>query len=189
MYSQIIETTKSTKCMKPCRPHMTNKGAKTAFRHKHFKKSKHFFRSEVSWCDQTGVDLQLHRSTCLTSRISTQKEPFLRSEFTPGYIRTYWILINRQMQILHEVLLITMVTIKKKWLKNSFEKWKNLNFLGDLWVILINTFSTTHWRMPVWKLQTWSRLRNVRQGDALKLVPTRTPCVYRYIVPARWGDV
>ena len=38
------------------------------------------------------------RSTCLASRISTQKEPFPRSEFTPGSIWTYWMLIDRQMQ-------------------------------------------------------------------------------------------
>ena len=39
-------------------------------------------RSEVSWYDQTRVYFQLHRSTCWASRISTQKEPFPRSEFT-----------------------------------------------------------------------------------------------------------
>ena len=38
------------------------------------------------------------RSTCLVSRISTQKEPFPRSEFTPGSIWTYWMLIDHQMQ-------------------------------------------------------------------------------------------
>ena len=56
---------------------------------KHFQKSKHLLRSEVSWCDQTHVDLQLHRSTCLASRILSQKEPFPRSEFAPGHLWTY----------------------------------------------------------------------------------------------------
>ena len=58
---------------------------------------------------QTSIDLHLRRSTgtctkwedrstCVASRISTQKEPFPRSEFTPGPIWTYWKLIDRQMQ-------------------------------------------------------------------------------------------
>ena len=34
-----------------------------------------------------------------------------------------------------------------------------------------------------------TRWLNVRQGDAPKLVPTRTHCMYRFIVPVRWGDV
>ena len=38
-----------------------------------FPKSKHLLRSEVSWCNQTRVDIELHRSTCSASRISTQK--------------------------------------------------------------------------------------------------------------------
>ena len=65
---------------------MTNVGTETAFRHdqcKHFQKSKHRFVSEVSWCDQTSIDLHLRRSTCFASRISTQEEPCPRSEFTP----------------------------------------------------------------------------------------------------------
>ena len=55
--------------------------------------------------------------------------------------------------------LITMVKLKKKCLKKILEKRNNLNFLEDLRVILIMMFSTTHWRMPVWKLQTWSRVK------------------------------
>ena len=35
---------------------------------KHFQKSKHLLRSEVSWCDQTSKDLHLRRSTVLVSR-------------------------------------------------------------------------------------------------------------------------
>ena len=38
------------------------------------------------------------RSTCLSSWILTQNEPFLRSELMPGSFWTYCILINRQMQ-------------------------------------------------------------------------------------------
>ena len=71
--------------MKPRRPPMTNVGTETAFRYdqcKHFQKSKPLLRSEVSWCDQTSIDLHLRQSTCLASRISTQKELFPSSEFT-----------------------------------------------------------------------------------------------------------
>ena len=38
------------------------------------------------------------RSTCLASRISTQKESFPGSEFKPASIWTCWMLIDRQMQ-------------------------------------------------------------------------------------------
>ena len=44
------------------------------------------------------IDKWEDRSTCFASRISTQKEPFLRSEFTLGSIWTNWMLIDRQMQ-------------------------------------------------------------------------------------------
>ena len=47
-----------------------------------FPRSKYLLRSEVSLCDQTCVDSELHWFTCFASRISTQKEPFARSEFT-----------------------------------------------------------------------------------------------------------
>ena len=49
-----------------------------SFRHdhcKHFQKIKYLLRSEVSWCDQTRVDIELHWSTSLVSRILVQKEP------------------------------------------------------------------------------------------------------------------
>ena len=67
---------------------MTDVGTETAFRldqRKHFRKSKHLLRSEVNWCDQTSIELHLRRSTfywwddrstCLASRISTEKESF-----------------------------------------------------------------------------------------------------------------
>ena len=98
--------------VEPCRAPVTKVGTvtETALRHahcKHFQKSKHLLMSEVSWCNQTRTDLHLHRSKCtsLASRFSTPKEPFPRSEFTPGSIWTYWMLIDRQMQlILHEAL-------------------------------------------------------------------------------------
>ena len=51
----------------PRRPPMTYVSTETAFRldqHKHFQKNKHLLRSEVSWCDQTSIDLHLRRSTC-----------------------------------------------------------------------------------------------------------------------------
>ena len=94
----------------PRRPPVTDIGTETSFRldqHKHFQKSKHILRSKVSWCAQTSIDLHLRRSTlykwedrstCLASRISTQKEPLPRSELTPGSIWTYCMLIDRQMQ-------------------------------------------------------------------------------------------
>ena len=71
-----------------------------------FQKSKHLLRSEVSWYDQTKSPLSvhiyiyLHRSTCLASRISIQKEPFPRSKFTPKHVGRWS--IDRQLQILHE---------------------------------------------------------------------------------------
>ena len=66
---------------------------------------------------------------------------------------------------------------------------KNVNILGDLWQKLMSTLSTTRARVAVWKLQTWSQQRlDVRQGEAPKLVPTRTHCVYRFIVPVRSGE-
>ena len=98
----------ASRCRAP-RPPMTDVGTETTFtldQRKNFQKSKHFLRSEVSWCDQTSIDLHLRRSiykwedrsACSASRISTQKEPFPRSEFTLGSIWTYWMMIDRQMQ-------------------------------------------------------------------------------------------
>ena len=62
--------TRSTKCMKPCMPPMTNVDTKTASNTTmaschHFWKRKRPLRSEVSCCDQTHVDLQPPLSTCL----------------------------------------------------------------------------------------------------------------------------
>ena len=88
------------------RPPMTDVGTETAFRldqRKHFQKSKHPLRSEVSW-----FDLHLRRSTCslLVSRSInmlsvtdlSQKESFPGSEFKPASIWTCWMQIDRQMQ-------------------------------------------------------------------------------------------
>ena len=69
MYCAGAHLTRSLIAVEPRRPpmHMTNVGTETAFRldqRKHFWKSKHLLRSEVSWCDQTSIDLHLRRSTC-----------------------------------------------------------------------------------------------------------------------------
>ena len=88
---------------------MADVGTETAFRldqRKHFWKSNHLLRSEVNWCDQTNryspasiyIYWWVGRSTCLASRISTQKESFPGSEFKPASIWTCWMLIDRQMQ-------------------------------------------------------------------------------------------
>ena len=102
--------TRSLVAVEPRRPPMTDVGTETAFRldqRKHFRKSKHLLRSEVNWCDQTSIELHLRRSTfywwvdrstCLASRISTEKESFPGSEFKPASIWTCWMLIDRQMQ-------------------------------------------------------------------------------------------
>ena len=54
----------ASRCGAPRPPmHMTDVGTETAFRldqRKHFRKSNHLLRSEVSWCD-----LHLRRSTCI----------------------------------------------------------------------------------------------------------------------------
>ena len=58
-------------------------------------------------------------------------------------------LIDRQMQILNEFFEIVWSPRenKKEIAKNSFEKWKKLNVLGDLSETLMNPLSTTHARM------------------------------------------
>ena len=74
---------------------------------KHFQKSIHLLRSEVSWCDQTWVDLQLHRSTCLASWISTQKRTISEVRVHAGAKFGHLDMLDaiyRQMQILHKVL-------------------------------------------------------------------------------------
>ena len=79
---------------------MKDECTETAFRLdqcKHFRKSKHLLRSEVNRCDQSSIEHHLRRSTstsywwvdrstCLASRISTEKESFPRSEFKPASI-------------------------------------------------------------------------------------------------------
>ena len=52
--------------LEPRRPPMKDEGTETAFRLdqcKHFRKSKHLFRSEVNRCDQSSIELHLRRST------------------------------------------------------------------------------------------------------------------------------
>ena len=90
--------------VEPRRPPMTDVGTETAFR---LDQRKHFQKVNIS-SSQRSVDaikpvyifscVDLLWSTCLASRISTQKEPLPRSEFTPASIWTYWMLIDRQMQ-------------------------------------------------------------------------------------------
>ena len=61
-----LHLTRELVAVAPRRPPMTDIGTETAFRldqRKHFQKSKHLLRSEVSWCDQTSIDLHLRRST------------------------------------------------------------------------------------------------------------------------------
>ena len=117
----VMTRLKSTTCdcnkiagrLEPRRPPMKDEGTETAFRLdqcKHFRKSKHLLRSEVNRCDQSSIELHLLRSTstsywwvdgstCLASRISTQKESFPGSKFKPASIWTCWMLIDRQMQL------------------------------------------------------------------------------------------
>ena len=107
---------------------MTNVGTEPAFRHdewKHFQKSKRLLRSEVSRCAPTLVDLQLHRSTCLASRISTQKKPFPRLKFMPALNLD---IVDAGRSPIADFprssrnRLIIMVKIKKEIVKNSLEK-------------------------------------------------------------------
>ena len=67
LLASIMLITRSLVAVEPRSPPLTDVGTETAFRldqRKHFRKSKHFLRSEVSWCDQTRIDLHLRRSTC-----------------------------------------------------------------------------------------------------------------------------
>ena len=57
-------------------------------------RSNQYRASPASICIYWWVD----RSTCLASRISTEKESFPGSEFKPASIWTCWMLIDRQMQ-------------------------------------------------------------------------------------------
>ena len=178
--------------MEPRRPPMANVGTETAVRRdecKHFRKCEHLLRSDVSWCDQTSIDLHMRPCTCLASQISTQKEPISTSESTPAlYLdkldadRLPNAADSLQSSLGH---LITMVKLKRK---NSFENEKNLNILGDLWEKLMNLLSTTHAKMPCKfakvKSVTWEMSARGR-WDA----PTRKPCAYRVLVPVRWGEV
>ena len=65
---------RGTECMKPHRPPMTNVGTETAFRHDHLQA----FPKRLTSIEVGGqlIWSNMHRSTCLGSRISTQKEPF-----------------------------------------------------------------------------------------------------------------
>ena len=158
---------------------MTDVGTETAFRldRKHFRKSKHPLRSEVSWCD-----LHLRQSTCtmvsrsinmLSVTDLSQKESFPGSEFKPASIWTCWMQIDRQMQSafmpeLHKWiskltarhlqgppgdLLITMVKetviFLKRVLKN--EKKSYLSLIWKRW----KREMTARLSMTVSSVQTW----------------------------------
>ena len=71
------------------RPPMTNVGTKTALTHdhcKHFQKSKHLWRSEVSWCDQTSIELCLGRR-CDHQLAQIPKEAFSEVRVHAGTIQ------------------------------------------------------------------------------------------------------
>ena len=68
-----------------------------------------------------------------------------------------------------------LVTWEKEMVKIVSKNEENLNVLGDLWEKLMNTLSTTHARVPVWKLQTQSRWRNDRQGEDAPKCPQEHP--------------
>ena len=117
-------------------------------------------RSEVSWYDQTHVYFQLDRSTCSASWISTQKEPFPRSEFTlalnldildvgrsPNAVKVHAGTTKVDFEVDRpppadsppEGLLITMVkkTVTETVIlcKKSFEKWKKSETCSNLSLI------------------------------------------------------
>ena len=141
---------------------MTDVGTETTFRLNQriiSIKSKHLLRSEVSWCDQTLTSIDLHlvnlhvqvrRSIYMLSVTDFDpkgREPFPRSEFTPGSIWTYWMLIDHQVQSDFHVgttqvdfevdrpppansptgdLLITMVKEMVILFKKRVRKWKKV---------------------------------------------------------------
>ena len=160
---------------------MTDVGTETAFRldqRKHFRKSKHPLRSEVSWCD-----LHLRWSTCtivsrsinmLSVTDLSQKESFPGSEFKPASIWTCWMLIDRQMQSafmpeLHRWiskltaphlqgppgdLLITMVKETVILYQKEFRKMKKKSYLSLIWKRWKREMTA---RLPVTvsSVQTW----------------------------------
>ena len=62
------KATRTLVAVEPRRPPVTEVGTDTVGhdQRKHFHKSKHLFRSEFSWCDQTSIDLHLCRSAFRT---------------------------------------------------------------------------------------------------------------------------
>ena len=98
------------------------------------KKSKHLLKSVVSWYDQTRIDIELHWSTFLASWISTQKEPFPRSEFTAALnLDALDAGQSPNADILHLIIWLPWYSwIRKGKTLVSINK-KNLNVLGDLW--------------------------------------------------------
>ena len=190
----LLWATRAAVALEPRRPPMTNVRTETAFRHdqrKHFRKSKPLLRLEVRWCDQDSIDLQLRRSTCLASRISTKKDPFLMSDFTPvlylDILDADWSPNAADAQRSFPGRLIPMVKLKRIVKKVSKEKknWKSSEICEKNWWICC--WPRLRGCLSEICKREVSNLRNVRQGmwDA----PTRTHRVYRVIVPVRWGDV
>ena len=104
--------------VEPRGPPTTNEGTETSFRldHcRHFQKSKLLLRSEVGWCDQTRLDIEVHRAICLAERISSQKEPLRRSQFTAA-LNLHMLDVGRSPNADSPTRdhLITMVKLKKK---------------------------------------------------------------------------
>ena len=76
--TQLSVISKKHVCVKLCRPPMPNTCLELLSETTICKPfQENLLRSEVIWCDQIHVDIDLHWSTCLASWISTQKEPFL----------------------------------------------------------------------------------------------------------------
>ena len=123
------------------------------------------------------------RSTCLASRISTQKESFPRSEFKPASIWTCWMLIGRQMQ---SAFMPELHRGFRRWppatctTRTSFDHYgKRSGILYKKWVSKNEKSRISHWsesdenakwlRDCLWLCQackrgfTWPMERNLRQ--------------------------
>ena len=81
-------------------PPMTNVGTETAFRHDHLQA----FPKRLTSLEVGGqlIWSNMRRSTCLASRISTQKEPFPWVKIHTGLHLDKVGSVDRQMQILHQ---------------------------------------------------------------------------------------
>ena len=112
-------------------------------------------------------DFHVHRWTCFAPR-SRRNLIHVRGQGSRlSYIWTNWKLIDCQMQILHEELeIVWSLWLTKKDMVIKFGKGTNLNVVVDLWEKLPNTLTPAHWRMLMWKLQSW--WKEARQDDPHK---------------------